>query len=125
MRYLDKKKDLPFILLALLFVSILITVRIVRERTIEEKKAYVVATIKHTEWLANGFLYDCEYQYGNKIYKARFSDIRQKADSLVFLKISKHNPENWIWLQAEVVPKCITTKNVPEYGWDTLPKCLN
>src|SRR5687768_2898304 len=104
-----RKHFILFILGAITVVQIVI--RISMEREINRNKIYVAAVIEGKEWLSNGFLYRCSYRFNGHTYKASFSDIRPGETKMVFLKISKERPENWLPVQDKEVPWCITVDN--------------
>jgi hypothetical protein len=117
------RNDLRFILVVLGIMGVLLIIRIHKENTIENNKVFVAAIIKEVDWLSNGFLYTCEYQYEKVWYPAKFTGILPKSDSLVLLKISTLQPDTWMLMEGVRVSKCYTKKNIPANGWTSIPTC--
>jgi len=76
-------------------------------------------------WLKNGSAYAFEYHYDGRNYIAELTDFRDADDSLAFFKISRIHQELWEFLEFTYVPKCISTDNLPEFGFEKIPTCKN
>ncbi|MBX3239506.1 MAG: hypothetical protein KIT80_19645 [Chitinophagaceae bacterium] len=121
---MSRSKGILLILLAGLLLNLFfIMYGTFDKRKFKREGVIVLAQIVNQEPSDKEVLLECRYRFNNNEYNVVYSQRRphEPGDSLVFLYILPHNPEEWMQLDKYVVPACLTLNDVPASGWTELP----
>lgn len=117
-----KKSEKIFSMFVLIGLLVLITYGLWRTKKIDENPIFVLGKITKVSESENGLIYDFIYTFEKNEYKNHMKGFVKMRDSLVFIKISKNNPNLCKVLNNEE-SKCLILKDSINGIWEELQNC--